>query len=465
MLDRDSYGRRNVTFDSLQNLSKNGSSVHFVGIGGVSMYSLARLALNRGAVVSGSDREENERTGLLSEIDIPVFIGHSKEHVKGKSLVVYSHAISDDNPELLEARERGIPTANRAEFLGALMLSYKNRIGVSGTHGKSTTVAMLDSIFSYAMVNPTVLSGADLPSGDSIKIGSDALLIYEACEYRDSFLKFSPSVAIGLNLELDHTDYFADINAIKESFVKSLSRARDFALISGDDKNLRDISAKIKTRVVTFGRNEGNTYRYFVSSFDDSGFDFTLSKYGSKIGSFRLNIPGVFNIHNATAAIVTALEYGIDVEHAIKAINDFRGIPRRLEFLGEFMGRPIYYDYAHHPTEITATLNAAHDLDYNKVIAVFQPFTFSRTALLKDEFIAALSIADKVILTPIMGSREINTYGISSEDIAAGLDNCICVKNFDEAVETVMSVAGENDIVITMGGGDVYKIAKKISNK
>lgn len=460
MLDRDSYGRRNVTFDSLQNLSKNGSSVHFVGIGGVSMYSLARLALNRGAVVSGSDREENERTGLLSEIDIPVFIGHSKEHVKGKSLVVYSHAISDDNPELLEARERGIPTANRAEFLGALMLSYKNRIGVSGTHGKSTTVAMLDSIFSYAMVNPTVLSGADLPSGDSIKIGSDALLIYEACEYRDSFLKFSPSVAIGLNLELDHTDYFADINAIKESFVKSLSRARDFALISGDDKNLRDISAKIKTRVVTFGRNEGNTYRYFVSSFDDSGFDFTLSKYGSKIGSFRLNIPGVFNIHNATAAIVTALEYGIDVEHAIKAINDFRGIPRRLEFLGEFMGRPIYYDYAHHPTEIRASISALKMICKTAVTVIFKPHTYTRTQSLWDETCQALSLADHLILTDIYPAREKPIFGITSENLALAVGDTAVYCSDDNAVD--FALKNTKGAIVLMGAGDLGKIKSNL---
>ena len=246
--------------------------VHFVGVGGVSMYSLARLTMLNGVVVSGSDREDGERTSDLRLRGAEIAVGHKESNVIGTDLVVYNNALSKDNPEILEAKSHEIPTVSRAEYLGALMLDYSNRIGVSGSHGKSTTVAMLDAIFSYAKATPTVLSGADLPLGEPLRVGGKSLMIYEACEYKDSFLRFSPTIAVGLNLELDHTDYFDGIEAIKTSFVKALSRATRFALISGDDENLLDIKDKIKAPVITFGGGENNDYRYSVTSFNDVGF-------------------------------------------------------------------------------------------------------------------------------------------------------------------------------------------------
>jgi UDP-N-acetylmuramate--alanine ligase len=297
---------KSLSYKEIADISYDrGKTVHFVGMGGVSMYSLAGLTADRGARVQGSDREDSPRLFSLRLSGAELFIGHIGENVRGADLVVYSHAILPDNPELTEAKRLGIPTVSRAEYLGALMLGYKSRIGVSGSHGKSSTTAMLDLIFSYAGTSPTTLSGADLTIGGPLRLGSDGLMIYEACEYRDSFLRFCPTASIALNLELDHTDYFDDLEELKHSFAKAFGRATEFALINGDDQNLKDIADKIKARVITFGASEGNTYRYMITSFKQVGFDFSVLRNGVKLGDFELNIPGVFNIANATAAIAS----------------------------------------------------------------------------------------------------------------------------------------------------------------
>jgi UDP-N-acetylmuramate--alanine ligase len=282
--------------------------IHFVGVGGVSMYTLARLAMTNGATVSGSDRESNVRTERLKSLGATIYCGHNGVNAKDASLLVYSHAVNEDNPEIIYARDKGIPTVNRAEYMGAVMLDYKTRIGVSGTHGKSTTVAMLGAIFDHAMADPTVLSGADLPSGEPLAVGSRGMMIYEACEYRDSFLRFLPTVAIALNLELDHTDYFPDISSLKKSFARAMSRADRFAVISGDDKNLLSIMPKISADVISFGRGRNNMYRYEITDFRIGGFSFNLYKFDNKLGALELNIPGDFNVHNIM------LEFGCEIE-------------------------------------------------------------------------------------------------------------------------------------------------------
>ena len=443
-------------FEQIRRVVKNPKSrLHFIGIGGVSMSSLARLVKDFGTSVSGSDRESGQRTRALADSGAQIFIGHNERNVIGASLVVYTHAIEDENPELSFARANSIPTITRADLLGTLMLDYKGRIGVAGSHGKSTTVAMLDAIFSHAGCEPTTLSGADLPFGDPMRRGQGDLLIYEACEYRDSFLRFSPTIALGLNLEMDHPDYFKSLDHLKSSFTKALGRASVRTVISGDDHNLRDIKPKIKQSVTTFGFSEGNDYRFFIDSYRQGGFSFSLTRFGQEVGSFDLNIPGGFNLSNAAAAITVALEYGLDIKKVAEAIADFRGIPRRLEYLGEFFSRAVYYDYAHHPTEISSSINALKSFTRGRLCVVFKPHTYSRTAALWNDFCSALSLADSIIITDIYPAREEPINGITAENLAKSIDGAIYLP--DSLV--IEGLKHQNcQTIALMGAGDMEVI-------
>lgn len=449
-----------ITYDDIIRISHSGHKIHFVGIGGVSMYSLARLANNLGATVSGSDRESSPRTDILSSLGMEIFIGHRSENLSDAGLVVYSHAIDEDNPELIYAREHNIPTVSRAEYLGAMMLEYKWRIGVSGSHGKSTTTAMLDAIFAHSGAMPTTLSGADLPIGDPMRLGSSDLLIYEACEYRDSFLRFTPTVSIGLNLDLDHTDYFPDIASLRESFLRAFNRAEELVILSGDDPNFKKIIPKISTKVITFGRSKGNTYRYDITGFCEGNFAFDLYKFENKIGSFKLHLPGAFNLHNATAAIATATELGIDIDLIHEAVSAFRGIPRRLELIGRVFGRDVYYDYAHHPTEIGASITALRGLNCGEITVVFKPHTYSRTKSLWNEMCRSLSLADHVVLTDIYAAREEPIPGITSENLARDIGESAAYVKDNNAAEYIMK--NTKGAIVLMGAGDLTEIKNQL---
>ena len=446
-------------------LRKKRYRVHFIGIGGVSMYSLAMLAKNMGADVSGSDIGISDRVRALSDAGIPTFSGHRAENIGEAELVVYSHAISEVNPELREAVRRGLVCVNRAEFMGAMMLSYRTKIGISGSHGKSTTTAILEHIFSYAGTDPTVLSGAELESGEPYREGGRNTLIYEACEYRDSFLSFSPSVAVALNLELDHTDYFENISALKASFVKALARATAFALVRADDYNLSSIRPEIKkkTTVVTFGEDVECDYSYFINSFCDDGFVFTLTHGGTDV-KYRLNLLGVHNVSNAVAALAVALELGISAEITVAALATFHGIPRRLEHIGNRHGRPIYYDYAHHPTEIAATITTLKLALKEPVTVVFKPHTFSRTADLWDDFCMALSLADKVIVTDIYPAREAPIEGINSKRLAEAV-GLVAEYSPDSEVYQRLDALPHRTTVVLMGAGNMDDIKYEVLYK
>ena len=451
-----------LPYNRIRDISKDKNSmVHFIGIGGVSMFSLARLTLLSGAMVSGSDREDSARLRELCLLGAKISIGHKAENVSGANLVVYSQAIGMDNPEMVLAMQQGIPVVSRAEYLGALMLDYKSRIGISGSHGKSTTTAMLDSIFTHAGINPTVLSGSELPIGSPFRTGSKGAMIYEACEYKDSFLRFTPTISVALNLELDHTDYFADIDTLKLSFTKALSRADDFALVNRDDENLFSIIKDIKTKVITFGSREDSDYRYSITAFRDGGFDFAVSHFGSAIGNFQLNIPGAFNVNNATAAIAVAIEYGIDVDIIREAIKSYSGIAGRLEYIGRRYGRPVFYDYAHHPTEISASINALKIYTSQPLTLVFKPHTFSRTKALWHEFCDSLSLADYLIITDIFPARESPIEGITSQRLASEIKNA--VYSPDDSVISAIDLYTQGAVVL-MGAGNFDKIKKEIIN-
>ncbi|MBQ8880527.1 MAG: UDP-N-acetylmuramate--L-alanine ligase [Clostridia bacterium] len=444
----------------LRNGYSSNRTVYFIGIGGSSMYTLAVLSMRMGFRVLGSDRSANYRTRSLMDMGITVYIGHDPSHIDGADLVIYTGAISEKNPEYLKSLALGIPTLPRAEYLGLLMKDYKNRIGVSGTHGKSTTVAMLDMIFHEASAEPTTLSGAELSGGDLLRIGKGELLIYEACEYKDSFLSFTPSIAIALNLELDHTDYFPDISALQSSFSSAMSNASSFSLINYDDPNLRQIISDIKSPVITFGQSERSDYRYSINNFGDTFTEFTVFRHGVTAGVFKINVPGVHNVTNAAAAISVALEYGIDKDRIAAAMNDFRSIPRRMELVGSRRGREVYYDYAHHPTEIKATISALRLVTGTPITVVFKPHTYSRTASLWDGFLSALSMADHVVMTDIFPAREEPIAQITSRRMSDNLGEKAMFSPDGEVSSYVDSFTC--GAIVVMGAGDMEEIKNSL---
>lgn len=435
------------------------ATVHFVGVGGVSMYSLAVLTRRRGAKVSGSDRDDGPRLDTLRGMGIDVSVGHATSYIDTASLVVYSQAIPPDDPERLRAAELSIPTVSRAEYLGAIMQDYSVRIGVSGSHGKSTATAMLDAIFGYADYRHTTLSGADLTFGSPYRLGEVDLLIYEACEYKDSFLSFHPTVAIALNLELDHTDYFEGLDALKASFATSLGAVEDLVIINGDDENLAAIVRGLKCRVITYGSGAECDYRFTIDGFSN-GYDFSVYRYGSRLDSFHLEIPGAFNLYNATAAIAAAIEQGISISMVREAISAYHGIHGRLEYIGSHFGRPVYLDYAHHPTEIAASISALRERNNSPITVVFMPHTYSRTASLWDGFVSSLSLADSVVVMDIFPAREQPIVGITSPRLASDIGRMALYATGESIIDVIDGLT--DGTIVLMGAGNYDKIKKKL---
>ena len=439
-----------------------GKQIHFVGIGGVSMSSLANLALLEGAHISGSDRHLGERIHRLASMGATISAGHSEENIREDiDLVVSSGAIPDNNPELLCAVESGIPVLSRAEFLGKLMTDYKMRIGISGTHGKSTTTAMLDAIFTLAEKDPTTLAGEDLPGMDSaLRHGGRETMIYEACEYKDAFRMFNPTIAVALNLELEHVDYYKDEKSLKSSFIAALSRATDFVLINEDDENLFKIKKKITSRLITFSGGGASDYSYSIISFADVGYTFSLKRRGKTLGIFKIPLLGAFNVVNAAAAAIVALECDIKPAVIAEALKNFSGIKRRLEHVGTHQGRAVIYDYAHHPTEIRASINTVKMAYPGEVTVIFKPHTFSRTAYFWREMISALELADYVVLTDIYPSRESQIPGVTSENLAKAIGpRAIYATDFEAISAVDLHTYGT---IIVMGAGDLEEIKKRL---
>ena len=442
----------------------NVKRVHMIGIGGSGMCPLAEILHSKGYILTGSDNNESDPLKRIKGMGIKVFMGHSKENIEGAELVVYSAAIAKDNPEIVAANEKGIPTMERSHLLGALTRYYDNVIGVSGTHGKTTVTSMITQILILNKMEPTAVIGGRLPLINSNGIaGTSETMVCESCEFVDTFLQMSPDITVLLNIDNDHLDYFKTMDNLVLSFHKFIKMSSK-AYINGDDKLCIKAAEGIEADIITFGFGSGNRYCAENIKAGKFGFCYDVMSDGKKLISLELKAPGKHNVLNSLAAFAVCYEQGVVAEGIKDALESFTGAGRRFEFLGEY-DFTLADDYAHHPTEIKATLNAAKELSYNRVIAVFQPFTFSRTSLLKDEFIDALSVADKVILTPIMGSREVNTYGIKSEDIAEKLNDAVIVDGFDNIADKIIEVAEKGDIVITMGGGDIYKAAHIVQEK
>ncbi len=446
----------------------NAKKVHMIGIGGSGMCPLAEILHSKGYELTGSDVNESDPLKRVKALGAKIYMGHNEANVHGADLVVYSAAISKDNPELKEAEKLGIPTMERSKLLGALTRKFDDCIGVCGTHGKTTTSSAITQMLIMNNMDPTAVIGGRLPLINANGIaGNSEFMVCESCEFVDTFLQLSPDLAVLLNIDNDHLDYFKTMDNLVASFTKFINMSK-VAVINGDDALCQKAVKDYAGEIITFGIGSHNDYTATDIERASAGFKFKVNFKGNYLFDLELSVPGRHNVMNMLSAVAVGRYYGLSDEGIKMSLEAFGGAGRRFERLGTFNDILLVDDYAHHPTEIMATLNSAKQLGFNNVIAVFQPFTFSRTELLKQEFIDALSIADKVILTPIMGSREVNTTGISSEHIAAGLKDCTCVDGLESAAKLATEIAKPGDIIITMGGGDIYKSAymmREIFNK
>ena len=446
-------------------LIDNIKRIHMIGIGGSGMCPLAEILHSKGYVLTGSDNNESDQLTRIKNLGIEVYMGHACENINNAELIVYSAAISKDNPELVEAEKRKIPTLERSHLLGALTRKYDNVIGVCGTHGKTTVTSMITQILYLNKMDPSAVIGGKLPLINSNGIaGASDILVCEACEFVNTFLQMSPDISVLLNIDNDHLDFFKTMDNLVASFGEFVGMS-SLSFINGDDPLVIKAANKTNAQLIKFGFDASNDYYADNIQPEKYGFSFDIYKNKEKIIRVCMNVPGKHNVLNSLAAFAVCDYLGVEAQGIKAALESFRGAGRRFEFLGEMGGFVLADDYAHHPTEIKATLSAAKALDYKRVVVIFQPFTFSRTALLLDEFIDALSIADEVVLTPIMGSREKNTYGISSQDIKKGLKNCRVIDTFEQICEYICDTARQGDLIITMGGGDIYKAAKLILTK
>lgn len=450
--------------------------IHCIGIGGIGLSAIAEIFLSRGCRVSGSDMKENDMTDKLRQIGAEITIGHDAANVEGVDLLIYTAAISQDNPELTAAKEKGIDCVTRAEALGALMEEYKASIAVSGTHGKTTTTAMVSLILENALLDPTILVGGNLSEiGGNAKIGQSDYFITEACEYMDSFLSLRPKTEIILNIDSDHLDYFKDIDHIVNSFgrfAKLVPKDGTIIAYSGN-AFVQAVTKDLSCKVITFGFDERCDYYAKEILFNASGMpSFDLYYRGEKLCRLQLAVPGEHNIANALAAVACCRNMGVSIPIIVQTLKTFTGTQRRFDIVGISKGGiRLVDDYAHHPTEIKATLAAASNIPHKTLWCIFQPHTYTRTLALFDEFAEAFEDADKVILTDIYAAREKNIYKISSKELVAEMKRThpgkeiYFISDFDEIANFITNNAEENDLVLTMGAGDIYKVAELILNK
>lgn len=447
---------------------KNAKHIHFTGIGGVSMSALAMIAKSQGKKVSGSDMNESASVLALRDAGIDVAIGHAEENAKGCDMLVYTAAVKDNNPELVYVKTQDIPHCERAALLGLLMKEYPRSVAVAGTHGKTTTTSMLSSVFLSADTDPTVLVGANLSLiGGNYRVGASEYSVYEACEYCNSFWNFYPDTAIILNIDADHLDFFKDLADIQNSFKQFTHNIHSSGtlIINGDDINCRPVIDAAPVNVITFGLSEENDVFAKDIIFDHALASFTACKDGKELGRVQMNVGGKHNVLNALSVIATGLYYGLSFNAIATGIAAFSGADRRFQIKGKVNGAVIVDDYAHHPTEITATISSAKSAGYKPVTVIFQPHTFTRTKALMDEFALSLSAADQVIVTDIYSARELNTIGVKITDLRDKIPGCRYIGSFDDIAAYIEHTAAPDGCFILMGAGDVNQIANLLEMK
>ena len=442
---------------------KPGAHIHMIGIGGISMSALAEMLVHLGYSVSGSDAHESSLLNELEAKGVTINIGQCAENIKNPDAVCYTAAISPNNPELKAAKELNVPVIERAELLGALMELYKFPIAVAGTHGKTTATSMLSLALLSADCDPTILVGGELAQiGGNCRIGGREYLPFEACEYVESFLHFKPFLSIITNVEEDHLDYFSGINHIISSFRKfaSLTSPLGCIIVCSDDKNACAVVQNVDKKVLRYGIEDVDAdYTAKDIVYDERGCaEFVAVKGGCELVKIKLNVPGRHNVLNALAVTAATDFLGLDMEAVSRGLSEFGGTKRRFQHIGEINGCEIIDDYAHHPTEIRATLETAKKMNKNKLWVVFQPHTYSRTKALLDDFAEVLPIADRVLICDVYPAREQYDGTIHSCDLAIKIDGAVYMSDMGAMERYIKENVSENDMLITMGAGDVYKI-------
>lgn len=448
--------------------------VHFIGIGGISMSGLAEILLEKGFTISGSDSKESDLTDILTSKGATIFYGQKAENIiPGIQLVVYTAAIHEDNPEFAEAKAQQLPMLSRAQLLGQIMDNYEKSIAVAGTHGKTTTTSMISEILMAAKADPTISVGGILPSiGGNLRVGASSVFVSEACEYTNSFLNFRPKYSIILNVEAEHLDFFKDLDDIRHSFRKFAGNtlADGATIINGEISNYEELTHNLPQEIITYG---------FDSSFDFYATDvtynekacpaFTVMHHDKKIADIQLSVPGRHNASNALAAVALAVTMGLDTDAIVRGLDAFGGANRRFQYKGTVDGVTVIDDYAHHPTEIRATLSAAENYPHQRLVLVFQPHTYSRTKAFLDDFADVLSMADVVVLADIFAAREQNTYGVSSKDILSRLKakgtEAYYFPSFEEIEKFLLKNCVNGDLLITMGAGNIVEIGEALLGK
>ncbi|MGN0692053.1 MAG: UDP-N-acetylmuramate--L-alanine ligase [Oscillospiraceae bacterium] len=448
--------------------------IHFIGVGGSGMYPLAQILRSKGYYVTGSDNNETETLKAVRDAGVIVYpLGQRAENIEGADLIVYTSAVMETNPELAAARNSGVQLLERAELLGIITGDYPNAVCVSGTHGKTTVTSMITQILVESGKDITAYIGGKLPIiHGSGRVGSDGTMVCESCEFRDHFLKLFPDIAVILNIDEDHLDYFKNLDNIIASFRRFAQNASKAVIVCGDDENSMKAVQGLDKDIVTFGKGADNLWRpeniRYISGMKT---EFDIMRGDELFVHAELNIPGRHNVLNAVAAAAAAFMSGGAPEDIAEGLADFRGAGRRFEKYGEEKGITVVDDYAHHPAEIAACLTAAKELDFKRVWAVFQPFTFSRTALLMEDFAKALQIADVRVITAIMGGRENNDYDVHTSQLAAITPDAVFFeeedhdRNFELVTDYVAQNAEAGDLVITLGCGDVNKAARLLLKK
>ena len=439
-----------------------GRKGHLIGIGGVSMSPLAEVLHDVGVTIVGSDMHESDNTRMLREKGIPVSIGHKAENItEDLNFVVRTAAVHDDNPEIVAARARNIPVFERTQAWGAIMRHYPHAICIAGTHGKTTTTSMCTHIMMAAEKDPTVMIGGTLPllhAGH--RVGNGDTIIFESCEYYNSFLSLSPTIAVVLNIEADHLDFFKDLDDIKDSFRAFADRVPEHGLIiaNQDDENTMDALRPLGREMLTFGLSEAADVHPANIERRGAKSEFDIIYKGECITRAVIHIPGEHNIRNALAAAAATLQLGVSPAAVKYGLSGFQGAGRRFEFKGKFNGADLYDDYAHHPSELCAVLDAVEALNYTRTIVVFQPHTYSRTHALFEDFLTQLARPTITYLAEIYAAREQNTIGISSRDLAERLPNAKFFETFAEIEQSLAETARPGDIILTIGAGDVFRI-------
>ena len=448
--------------------------IHFIGIGGISMSGLAEILSEEHFTVSGSDAKESDLTRHLEHLGIKVYYGQTAANITDDiDLVVYTAAIHEDNPEFACAREKGIPMMPRAELLGQIMRNYDTSIAVAGTHGKTTTTSMLSHILLKGECDPTISVGGILPAiGGNIRVGQSETFLTEACEYTNSFLSFFPTLGIILNMDADHLDFFKDIDDIRHSFRKfaELLPADGALIINADTPKYEMVAENLPCKVITYGLEHDAEYSASDITYDEFGHPtFHVLHNGADIGICSLKVPGIHNVSNALASIAAGRLLGLDNEVIFAGLKDFGGTDRRFQYKGKVGEVTIIDDYAHHPTEIEATLHAANNYPHKKIWCVFQPHTYTRTKALLPEFAKALTLADHVVLADIYAARETDNLGISSADLQKQIRElgtpCEYFPTFDEIENFLLENCTQGDLLITMGAGDVVNIGEQLLGK